>query len=184
MNLEHRWVFCLGRQIWNSSAIQWLLKQTSLLSSNWLARMSERKRNYGLPTYPLFPCHNFQHKYLANRSNTIKKRDERFPQTFMFLRMLFICILSKLQFKWKASYGCQCVVSRNVVNTLLHQNSMLRGHGKCHENRATENQGYTYHTHLLCSGSCLIVSSEFTYKTQIQVLKLLKFQDSESRALS
>lgn len=136
--------------------------------------------------------------WLIEGSATIKKRCDRVPQLSMFLRMLFICILSKFWFKWKASWGCQFSLSHNIIHLLIltlgfSKLPFAMGTPEFHaqgpwqmpcENGTPRNHGYTYYTHLLCSGSDFIVSSEFTYKTQIQVLKFLKFQGSNSTALN
>lgn len=85
------------------------------------------------------------HSWLIEGSSTISKRQDRVPQSFMFLRMLSICLLRKFWFRLKVSWGCQCLFSCNVILfiiltlgltefpiTMVHQNFMLRGHSKCH----------------------------------------------------
>lgn len=92
---------------------------------------------------------------------TIKKRCDRVPQLSMFLRMLFICILSKFWFKWKASWGCQFSLSHNIIHLLIltlgfSKLPFAMGTPEFHaqglwqmpcENGTPRNHGYTYILH-------------------------------------
>lgn len=109
---------------------------------------------------------------LIEGSNTAKKKYDRISQSFMFFRMLSICILSNFSFKCKGSQGCQCLcLSSHNVSHLYH----LKSHGvpiyhglnriPCSGIMANtigewsnRNHGYTYYIHLLCLGFCFIIT--------------------------
>lgn len=122
------------------------------------------------------------HSWLIEGSSTISKRQDRVLQSFMFLRMLSICLLRKFWFRLKVSWGCQCLFSCNVILFIiltlgLTEFPITMGTPEFHaqgtqqmpyENGPTRNHGYTYYTHLLCSCSCFIVSSQFTQKPKLK----------------
>lgn len=70
--------------------------------------------------YAIIFCTN---SWLAEGSNTSKKRYNGIPQSSVFLRMLSVCILSKFWFEWKAFKGhqCPCLFSlRCTTFTIAH----------------------------------------------------------------